>query len=184
MDKQIIYNKYCLQKKSLKAIAKEFHISDKTLIKFMNENNIPIRSKNLDEISKENKEMIEKLYKEGKNPREISEIILLPSSKIKSYLLNNNIWVSKEKLDKNEIKNLYLDKDLTVREIANMKDCSIKKIHNVTKNYQKRGCSYIFNRKELDLLYNKYCLPVTEIAKIKNTSRYYVLKSLEKYKMR
>lgn len=166
---------------SIKKIGKQLGYSDKTIRTFMDENNIKINIRNNEELNQDIKDEIILLYLNGLNPREISNELNITQSKIKSFLVSNNIWKSKEDLDKEELVYLYRIKKMSIRDIANLKKCSLKKVQNALKKYKIKKLNYIFNKEELTLLYSKYNLSCNEIAKIKNTTKWFVEKALNEY---
>ena len=89
---------------SIKKIGKQLGYSDKTIRTFMDENNIKINIRNNEELNQDIKDEIILLYLNGLNPREISNELNITQSKIKSFLVSNNIWKSKEDLDISQIK--------------------------------------------------------------------------------
>lgn len=166
---------------SIKKIGKQLGCSDKTIRTFMMENNIEIKTKNNEKLSDDIQNKIKTLYLDGFNPREISNELNITQSKIKSFLVSNNIWKSKEDLDKEELIYLYRIKKMSIRDIATLKKCSLKKVQNALKKYKIKKLNYIFNKEELILLYCKYNLSCNEIAKIKNTTKWFVEKALNEY---
>lgn len=166
---------------SLKKIANQLGCSDKTVKAFMIENNIEVQKRNLDEFSNEEKRKIEKLYSEGLNPREIGDEMGFTASKVKSYLVHNNIWIQMTPLEKKELKNMYQVQKLSIREIANKKNCSIKRIQIALKQFKIKKIYYKFNKEELELFYSKYHLSPYKIAQLKNSSAYFVKKAIKEY---
>jgi hypothetical protein len=166
---------------SIRKLGSIFHCSDRTMRNFMKENNISIQKRNLEEISEDVALSITSLYFDGLNPRQIGEIVELPASKVKSYLVSNDIWIGKESFTKEEITNLYVVKKMSIREIADLKNCSIKKVQLALSRFDVEKPQYTFNYKELYLLYSKYHFTIQEIAKVKNTSDWYVKKALKSY---
>ena len=166
---------------SIKKIGKQLGYSDKTIRNFMVENNIKINIRNNEELNQDIKDEIILLYLNGLNPREISNELNITQSKIKSFLVSNNIWKSKEDLNKEELVYLYRIKKMSIRDIARLKKCSLKKVQNALKKYKIKKLNYIFNKEELTLLYSKYNLSCNEIAKIKNTTKWFVEKALNEY---
>lgn len=176
-----MYHLYHIEGLSLKKIGKQLGCSDKTVKTFMLENNIEIQKRNLDVFSNAQKKKIEKLYCEGLNPREIGDKMDLTSSKVKSYLIHNGIWIQMTSLEKKELKDLYQIQKLSIREIAKIKGCSTKKIQTALKQFKINKIYYKFNKRELDLFYNKYHLSAYKIGKLTNTSAYFVNKALKEY---
>lgn len=139
-----MYHLYHIKGLSLKKIGKQLGCSDKTVKTFMLENNIEIQKRNLDVFSNAQKKKIEKLYCEGLNPREIGDKMDLTSSKVKSYLIHNGIWIQMTSLEKKELKDLYQIQKLSIREIAKIKGCStkekvIKAVHRARNLYKGKG---------------------------------------------
>lgn len=155
--------------------------SDKTIRNFMIENNISIQKRNCNEISDSIKRKIEQLYIDGFNPREIGEKVDLPASKIKSYLVHNDLWISITSLEKEELKYMYNIEKLTMREIATRKNCSLKKVEMAIKRFKIKKTKYCFNKIELNLLYTKYNISIAHIAEMKETTPYFVKKALKQY---
>lgn len=168
---------------SLKKIANQLGCSDKTVKTFMVENNIEVQKRNLDEFSDEEKRKIEKLYSEGLNPREIGDEMRFTASKVKSYLVHNDLWIQMTALEKKELKNMYQIQKLSIREIADRKNCSPKRINTALKQFKIKKLYYKFNKVELDLLYNKYHLSAYKIGQLKNTSAYFVNKALKELQL-
>lgn len=166
---------------SIKKIGKQLGYSDKTIRNFMIENNIEIKTRNNEKLSKDIQNKIKTLYLDGFNPREIEEKLNIKQSKIKSFLISNNIWEVQEVLSKEELIDLYRIKKMSIRDIASLKKCSLKKVQNALKKYKIKKLNYIFNEEELTLLYCKYNLSYNEIAKIKNTTKWFVEKALNEY---
>ncbi len=172
---------YHIEGLSLKKIGKELGCSDRTVKTFMIENNIEIQKRNLEEFSDKEKKEIEKLYEEGLNPREIGDEMGFSASKVKSYLVHNNIWIQMTSLEKKELKNMYQIQKLSIREIAKRKNCSSKRIQTALKRFKIKKIYYKFNKEELSLFYTKYHLSPYKIAQLKNSSAYFVKKALKEY---
>ena len=182
---ELINKLYYEENLSIKKIAKQVNLTDRTIRKFMEENHLKLKqNKDLQELSIDIKKDIEILYKEGYNPREISEKIFISQSKIKSYLISSNLWNKKNNLTKKELQEMYLVEKLTIREIANRKQCSIKKIELALKKFKiRKHKNYIFNERELEILYIKHNLSISKIARLKNSTNYFVKKALKEYNM-
>lgn len=176
-----MYHLYHIEGLSLKKIGAKLGCSDKTVKAFMVENHIEIQKRNLDEISDSQKKEIESLYSAGMNPREIGEKMNLSQSKVKSYLIHNDIWIHMTEIEKKELKNMYQIQKLSIREIAEIKGCSVKKIQTALKRFNIKKIYYKFDKRELDLFYNKYHLTPYKIGKITNTSAYFVNKALKQF---
>lgn len=168
---------------SLKKIGQKLGCSDKTVKAFMVENNIEIQKRNLEEFSDSEKKKIEELYSEGLNPREIGDEMGFTASKIKSYLVHNDLWIQMTSLEKKELKNMYQVQKLSIREIAKRKNCSTKRIQTALKQFKIRKIYYKFDKLELNLLYNKYHLSTWKIGQLTNTSAYFVEKALKEFQI-
>lgn len=181
LEKDYIQKLYMEDGLSLKKIGKMMGYSDKTIKKFMEENNIPVQRRNCSELPDEVKSEIELLYSQGLNPRKIGEKFNLSASKVKSYLVHNNLWENKPAIEKTELKYMYNVEKLSMREIAERNNCSLKKVQNAMKENHVKKTKYSFNEKELRLLYGKYHFSMAYIARMKNTTPHFVKKALKKY---
>lgn len=166
---------------SIRKIGAKLGYSDKTIKNFMIANNIEFQKRNIEKLSTEIKNQINKLYYQGLNPREIGDVLNLSKSKVKSYLVQNNLWIKQEDLEKKELMQMYRVEKLTMIQIAERKNCSVKKVQLALKKYNIKKIYYKFNKTELQLFYSKYHMKPKKIALIKNTSVWFVNKALKEY---
>ena len=178
LTKELVEDLY--KTKSIKQIGKELGFSDRTIKSFMLENGIEIKSRNIDKLDENISKSIENLYKNGLNPREIAEKLNLTQSKVKSYLVSNNIWEKNEELNKVELLDMNKYQKLSIREIAKIKNCSIKKVQLALNKYNIKRLEYKFNEIELKTFLD-LGFSINAIAQKKNVSRYIISKAIRNY---
>lgn len=181
LTKELVENMY-KEGTSIKNIGKELGYSDRTIKSFMIKNDIKIKTRNNDILSPEITKKIEIFYKNGLNSREIGEKLNLSTSKVKSYLITNGLWIKQDKISKEELVQMYLYEKLSIREIANKKNCSIKKVQLALDKNGIKKRTYIINPYELKL-FRDLGISISEIANQLNTSRYFVEKAMVQYKI-